>query len=249
MSEDYFSPRKYRDNLVKELKNLPKNLRREVLEAAKSQTDYLDAFFGHRQEQTLYREEQKEIKSIPGLDFDFNNKNDFRDKIESIAQAIYRMKRFEHPVEKFSRENRKYDPYKGDQFCGDITDQFIAYFDKKGIKTERVSRNYDILGPDGTFSDVFGHVYFTIDREGLKILIDPTYLQWIKPEEREKLPPVLIIRFKDQEELRNSIKSLPIANAGMVLPFYLGFSSEEATEFFKDSKFTALSDNRGVINE
>lgn len=249
MSEDYISPREYRDNLAKEIKKLPKNLRREVLEAAKSQTDYLDAFFGHRQEQLLYREEQKEKKRIPDLNFDFDNEEDFRVKIESVAQAIYGMRKFEHPVEKFSRENRKYDPYKGDQFCGDITDQFIAYFDKKGIKTERVSRNYDMVGPYGTFSDVFGHVYFVIDREGLKILVDPTYLQWIKPEEREKLRSVLIIRFKDQEELQNSIKSLPIANAGMVLPFYLGFNSEEAREFFKDSKFTALSDNKGVIND
>lgn len=248
MSEDYFTLGEYRDNLVKELKNLPKDLRREALNSAKSQSDYLDSFFGHRQEQELYREERKEIKSIPDLDFDFDNEEEFRVKIESIAQAIYSMKRFDHRV-KNSGDKRKYDPYKGDMLCGDITNQFIDYFNKKGIKTERASRNYDILAPDGTFSSVFGHVYFIIDRDDSKILVDPTYLQWIKPEEREKLAPVLIIRFKDTEELRDRIKSLPIANPGMVLPFYLGFNSEEAKDFFKDTKFEVLSDNRGVINE
>lgn len=248
MSEDYFSPREYRDNLAKELLNLPKDLRREALDSAKSRNDYLDAFFGHRQEQGLYREEQKEIKSIPDLDFDLDNEEEFRIKIESIAQAIFSMKRFDHRI-KNSGDKRKYDPYKGDMLCGDITNQFIDYFEKKGIKADRISRNYDILAPDGTFSSVFGHVYFIIERDESKILIDPTYLQWIKLEEREKLPPVLIIRYKDFEELRGKIKSLPIANPGMVLPFYLGFNSEEAREFFKDTKFTSLSDNRGVINE
>ena len=249
MREDYFSPGEYRDNLAEEIKRLPKNLRREALETAKSGSDYLDAYFGHRQEQSLYREERKEVARIPDFDFNLDDENDFRAKIELVAQAIYKMRRFDHMELRNSSGIRKYDPYRGDMFCGDITDQFIAYFYKKGIKTERVSRHYDILAPDGTFSSVLGHVYFIVEGDDLKILVDPTYLQWIKTEERSKLPSVLIIRFKNQEQLCESIKSLPLGNPGITLPLYLGFNSEEAGDFFKDTKFEALSDNRGVINE
>src|SRR3989344_4474724 len=204
-----------------------------MLKEAQQSGEYIDAFIEHYRPR-LERKRQIEKQALevrkPQLEFDLEDEADFRDKVLILADFIY-------------STLKDYDPYKGHMRCGEITDKFIEYFNSKGIESRRIERIYSIRGSDGNYNEDFGHVYLVIDRKDEKeqkeehILVDPTYLQWVSEKERAELDPVLIIRYTDSDDLKSKFSQVPIKK-GLVLPFYFGFDSEEARDFFKDTKYT-----------
>ncbi|MBI2637369.1 MAG: hypothetical protein HYW88_00575 [Candidatus Sungbacteria bacterium] len=226
----------YRDQLAAELKAAPKEMRQAVLKEAIQSGEYIEAFLEHNrpkwEQRDKKRQESLEARK-PELVFNLEDEKQFERSIDVLAQYVYSTMTGTY--------EGGYDPYKGHMLCGEITDKFIAYLKSKGIQPKKISRTYEIKAPNGEYNDSFGHVYLIIDEEEKHILVDPTWMQWLSPEEMQKQKsPVLIIRFKDFEDLKSKFKEVPIKN-GMVLPFYLGFDSDEAKEYFKNSNYTTLS--------
>ena len=62
------------------------------------------------------------------------------------------------------------------------------------------------------------------------------------------MDPVLIIRYTDSDDLKSKFSQVPIKK-GLVLPFYFGFDSEEARDFFKDTKYTVVSEEMARIGD
>lgn len=229
----------YRDKLATELKEAPKDMRIAILNEARQSADYIEAFLEHskpRWDKKEAKREQKLKKQDPNLDFNLDNIDDLKQKLNKLGEYIY------------STIGAWYDPQKGHMLCGEITDKFIDYLKSKGVDAKRISRVYEIKDPDGNYNDSFGHVYLTIDRPEDHTLVDPTYKQWLTAEQRQDRPHVLVIRFKDEEDFRTQFNEVPIKQ-GITLPFYLGFDSEEAKQFFKDSKYTVLSEDRARIDD
>lgn len=52
----------------------------------------------------------------------------------------------------------------------------------------------------------------------------------------------------DEKDFKIRFSEIPIKQ-GLVLPLYLGFDSEEAKQFFKDSKYTILSEERARLDD
>lgn len=234
----------YRDKLAVELKSTPKNIRRAILDEAMQSTDYIESFLEHNKPRLDKKESERERKlkeREPDLDFNLDDVEDLKQKLNKLAEYIY------STITAYDNEGG-YDPQKGHMLCGEITDKFIAYLQSRGIKSRRISRTYEIKNPVGEYDDGFGHVYFIIDKSEDHTLIDPTYLQWVSEKERQGLPSVLVIRFKDEEDFKVQFDEVPIKQK-IVLPFYLGFNSEEAKQFFKDSKYTIVSEERARLDD
>lgn len=235
----------YRNNLASEIKSSPKELRKHILEEAKKSNEYINAFLEHSKPRWEKRQEAKakKIKELePKLEFDLDNLEDLKQKLIIASEYIY------STITTYNREGG-YDPYKGHMLCGEITDKLITYLKSRRVEAKRINRSYLIKSPDGTYyDDNFGHVYLTIEREQDSTLVDPTYLQWVEKETRQQLPPVLVIRYKDEEDFRRQFKQIPVNNK-LVLPFYLGFNSPEAKDFFKDSKYIVESEEVARIDD
>jgi hypothetical protein len=234
----------YRDQLASEIKSSPRELRKSILEQAKNSDGYLNAFLEHnspRWEKRREAETRRTKERKPQIEFNLDDLDDLRQKLTIAAEFIY------STITAYDKEGG-YNPHKGHMLCGEITDRFISYLQSRGVQSKRVDRAYLVRGPDGSYDDNFGHVYLSIDREEDHTLVDFTYLQWVAEEIRKELPPGLVIRYKDKEDLRRQFSNIPITNK-LVLPFYLGFDSEEAREFFKDSKYTVESDEVARIDD
>lgn len=234
----------YRDKLAAELKDTPKNMRRAVLEEAKQSGDYIQAFYEHNKPKWDKRDakrEQKIKEQEPDLQFNLDDIEDLKEKLNKIAGYIY------STISSYDKEGG-YDPQKGHMLCGEITDKFIAYLKSRGIDSRRISRTYEIKDPDGEYNDNFGHIYLMIDRQEDHTLVDPTYMQWLSAEQRQSRPSVLVIRFKDEGDFRTQFREVPIEH-DVALPFYLGFNSEEAKQFFKNSKYIVLSEERARLDD
>ena len=233
----------YRERLAAEIKSAPKELRSAMLKEAQQSDEYIDAYIHHykpRLKRKIQIEKQTLEARTPQLEFDLKNEVDFREKVLTLADFIYSTIKY-------------YDPYKGHMHCGEITDKFIEYFNGKSIEPRKIRRTYSIKDPEGNYNENFGHVYLVIDVEKEKdekehILVDPTYLQWVSEKERTELDPVLIIRYTDSDDFKSKFSQVPIKK-GLVLPFYLGFDSEEAHDFFKDAKYTVISDEVARIDD
>src|SRR3989344_1221250 len=234
----------YRDKLAAKLKDTPKDMRRAVLEEAKQSAEYIEAFYEHNKPKWDKRDakrEQRIKEQEPDLEFNLDDVEDLKQKLNKLAEYIY------GNISAYDREGG-YDPQKGHMLCGEITNKFIAYLKSRGIDSRRVSRTYEIKDPSGEYNDNFGHVYLLIDRTADRTLVDPTYMQWLSVEQRQGRPSVLVIRFKDDEDFRTQFSEVPIEH-GVALPFYLGFDSEEARHFFKDNKYTVLSEERARLDD
>lgn len=235
----------YREKLAAEIRSAPKELRRAMLKEAQQSGEYIDAFIEHykpRQERKIQIEKQELEARAPQLEFNLEDETDFREKVLILSDFVY-------------STIKDYDPHKGHMLCGEITDKFIEYFNSKGVEPRRISRTYSIKDSEGNYNDNFGHAYLVIDnknqeekKEKEHILIDPTYLQWVSEKERAELDPVLIIRYTDTDDFKSKFSQVHIKQ-GLVLPFYLGFGSEEARNFFKDSKYTVISDEMARIDD
>jgi len=231
----------YRDKLATELKNTPKDIRKLILEEAMWSAEYVEAFYEHNKPRWEKREAKREQKSKerePNLEFNLDDIEDLKQKLNQLAEYIYST---------ISAYKGGYNPQKGHMLCEEITDRFIAYLKSKGVESKRISRTYEVKDPNGEYNDNFGHVYLIIDRPEDHTLVDPTYMQWLTAKQRQGRPSVLVIRFKDDEDLKTQFGEVPIKR-GLVLPFYLGFNSEEAKHFFKDSKYTVLSEERARLD-
>ncbi|MBI2446814.1 MAG: hypothetical protein HYV51_03310 [Parcubacteria group bacterium] len=233
----------YRERLATAIKSAPKELRRAMLKEAQQSGEYIDAYIEHykpKWERKRQIEKQALEARTPQLEFDLEDETDFREKVLTLADFIY-------------STLKDYDPYKGHMSCGEITNKFIEYFNSKGIKPRKIERIYSIKDPEGNYNENFGHVYLVIDSEKEKdeeehILIDPTYLQWVSEKERTELDPVLMIRYTDADDFKSKFSQVPIKK-GLVLPFYLGFDSKEARDFFKNAKYTVISDEMARIDD
>lgn len=181
---------------------------------------------------------------LPEIELHPEDEGKFESEIIELAYAIYDLYQTRYE----SGKELAYNPYAGGMMCGVITDKIIAFCEDQGLVVERVCRYYRILDPNGEYNDSFGHVYLIINNGEEKILVDATYLQFVEKKNRDELPPVLIIRFRDQEEFRQKFSQVPIKR-GMVVPFYLGFNSPEAQEYFKDSKFTVYNDDVAQLDD
>ena len=230
----------YRDKLAVELKSTPKDMRRAVLDEAIQSAEYIESFLGHSKPRWVKRE-RKIKEREPVLDFNPDDIEDFKQKLNKLAEYIY------STITAYNREGG-YDPQKGHMLCGEITDKFIAYLKSRGIDSRRINRIYEVKNPVGEYDDSFGHVYLIIDRPGDHTLVDPTYLQWVSEKERKGRPSVLFIRFKNREDLKIQFDEVPIKQK-IVLPFYLGFDSEEAKQFFRDSAYTVISEERARLDD
>lgn len=243
MDMENMDSKSYRDKLTAELKATPKNIRRAVLDEAMQSTEYIESFLEHNKPRWDKKEVERERKikeREPDLDFNLDDIEDLRQKLNKLSEYIY------STITAYGQEEG-YDPQKGHMLCGEITDRFIAYLQSRGIESRRINRTYEIENPDGEYNDSFGHVYLVIDRPKDHTLVDPTYLQWVSEEERRGRPPVLVIRFKDEKDFRVQFDEIPIKQK-IVLPFYLGFNSEETKQFFKDSKYTVVSEERARLD-
>lgn len=234
----------YRDKLAVELKSTPKDMRRAVLDEAMQSAEYIESFLEHNKPRLNKKEaktEQKIKERDPNLDFNLDDIKDLKQKLNKLSEYIY------STITAYDREGG-YDPQKGHMLCGEITDKFIVYLQSRGIESRRISRTYEIKNPVGEYDNSFGHVYLIIDRPEDHILVDPTYLQWVSEEERRERPPVLVVRFKDEEDFKIQFDEIPIKQK-IVLPFYLGFNSEEAKQFFKDNKYMVVSEERARLDD
>lgn len=234
----------YRNNLAEKLKSSPKELRRKILSEEQKSAEYINYFYDHNKPRWQKREEirikqRKEIEL--DINFDLSDIEDLRIELNKLGEYIY------STITVYDREGG-YDPQKGHMLCGEITDKFIEYLKDKGIESRRISRHYEIMDPSGRYNDSFGHVYLIIDTHDGHILVDPTYLQWLSEEERKNKPSVLVIQFKNQKDFESKFADVPI-KAEMVLPFYLGFSSEETKRFFAGSKYTVVSEDVARLDD
>lgn len=240
---EYFESQKYRDSLAAEIKSAPRDMRKAILEEARQSTEYIETYIAHKRPRWDQREQSRKDRieaTRPDLNFDFSNEADLQANLLKLGEWVYAT------TSGYDRVGG-YDPYKGHMLCGEITDRFISSLHDKGVEARRIERIYEIKDPGGKYNDSFGHVYLMVNFDKEHILIDPTYLQWVSEKEREGLPPVLIIRFKDLEDFRGKFKNVPI-EGGMILPFYLGFNSQEAKEYFKNNKYSVTSDERARID-
>ena len=235
----------YRDQLASELMAAPRDIRKAMLQEARQSEDYIFAMLDHTADarnRKYAKEASQIIENEPNLEFDLDNLIDLKQKLFQAAEYLY------ETTTAYNREGG-YDPQKGHMLCGEITDRFIAYLKRKGVESRRVDRTYEVKSPDGTYYDEsYGHVYLTIDREQDHTLVDPTYLQFVEAEERQSRDPVLVIRYKDKEDFKIQFQEVPIKKP-MVLPFYLGFDSPETKDFFKDSNYTILSEDRMRLDD
>lgn len=229
---DEFESQLYRNKLASEINLSPKGLRKSILEQAKSSEEYIRAWWEHNKQK---REQE------PKLEFDLDNLEDLKEKLNLVAKYIY------NTITVYDEEGG-YNPYKGHNLCGEVTKRFIVYLETRGIQAKKIHRAYKIKTSNSDDINVFGHVYLTIDREEDRTIVDPTYLQWIDEEARGGLPSVLVIRYKDEEDLRRQFTNVPIKN-GLVIPFYFGLDSQEAKEFFKDSRYTVESEEIAEVDE
>lgn len=240
-----FDSKLYRDNLAKQIKSVPKKERKTLWEQSSQTPQFIEAYLEYVRprwrEKDLFEKQRTEARK-PDITFNLDDEEDFEKSILILAQYIY------STITIYNKDGG-YDPYKGHMSCGEITDKFIKYLKNKNIRVRRVTRGYEVRCPDGSYDNNFGHVYLIIDNDQAKekILVDATYLQWVLSVERKSLPPVLIIRYKNSQDFKEKISRIPIKN-GMVLAFYLGFDSPEVQEFFKDDKFTILSEEVACID-
>lgn len=214
------------------------------MEEAKQSGEYIQAFYEHNKPKWDKRDtkrEQKIKEQEPDLEFNLDNIEDLKEKLNKLAGYIY------GTISSYDKEGG-YDPQKGHMLCGEITNKFIDYLKSKGIDSRRVSRIYEIKDPNGEYNDNFRHVYLIIDRQEDHTLVDPTYMQWLTEEQRQGRSSVLVIRFKDNEDFRTQFSEVPIGHA-VALPFYLGFNSKEARQFFKDDKYSVLSEERARLDD
>lgn len=232
---DNFDSKFYRDDLAAQLRELPKSERKTALDAAKDSPDYWLAKF--KKEKEL--KPDPEAAPLPDLPFPLESPDEFDRDTRTLAREIY---------QRVKIGDRPYDPYQGEMQCGTICDMLAEYLQKKSIPVREITRGYDIKDPNGEYNTSFTHVYLLVDLGEIKVLIDPTYLQFVPAEQRENLPPVLIFRYRDENELREQLTHVPI-QSGMVTPFYLGFNSSEARENSKESNFSILSDDRARIDD
>lgn len=238
----------YREKLARELRETPKDMRKAVLKEARESDEYISYFLEHNRPRIDKREakrDQRIKEQEPDLEFNLDEIEDLKEKLNKLAKYIYStISAYDRSA--YDREGG-YDPQKGHMLCGEITDRFIAYLKSRGIDSRRISRTYEIKDPNGEYNDNFGHTYLIIDRQEDHTLVDPTYMQWLSVEQRQGRPSVLVIRFKDEEDFRSQFKEIPVEN-DIALPFYLGFDSEEAKQFFKDSEYVVISDERARID-
>jgi hypothetical protein len=211
----------YRKKLAQEILDSPKPLRRSILDEAKKTEDYRRAEAERWYAKENKRRSEQEELTKPKVDLDLANENELQAGLETIATWVYR---------NTYGYNRPYDPYRGDMLCGEVTDKFIEYLSEKQLDVERKHRFYKTLAPDGSYDESFGHVFLVIKNGEENILVDPTYLQWVPEDERSKYPPVLQLRYRDQDELREKLAETPIKTNEVILPFYLGFKESHASE-------------------
>lgn len=232
----------YRDQLAEQIKKLPKEKRRSFINEVAKSEEYLQAYPAWAKPRWNARDEAERKRRLleePSLTFDLENLEDLKGKLQTLAEYIYRTTNYPGG----------YDPYKEHMLCGQISDRLIEYLLRHGIQAKRVTRTYHVKVPDGTYyDDSFGHVYVTLSDDRYSILVDPTYLQFVNKADRNSLPTVLVIRYRDQDDLRRQMMLTAIKNP-LVLPFYLGFDSEEAAEFFKDQKYEVISVEAAKIDD
>lgn len=228
--EPYY--RSYRDGLAKELMELPKPLRREILKQARETEAFQAAFMDYMYEKMKPQLEEKERKYLeekPDLSFNLEDDNDLRSKLLFLSRWIY-------------KGIGDYDPYGGDCDCKEVTSRFASYLKEKGIETKIIERGYKIW--DGEqYNSNFGHVFLLILNGDEKVLVDPTYLQWVVDGERENFNPVLVFRYHTEEELVEELKKIPFRRDILILPLYLGFNSKESGEIFKNKGCIVESDD------
>lgn len=192
--------------------------------------DYIYELLKPEMEEAERKRKEEELSRKPELKFNLDDQEDFRQKILELAKWVY------------NTLANDYDPYRGHMLCREATEKFINYLEENGISSEKINRYYKIKNPEGEYDESFGHVYLIIPNGDENILVDPTYLQWVSEEERKKHDPVLIIRYKNEQELKNKFSKTPIRKASMIIPFYLGFNSPEAKKGFKNINYTVESE-------
>ncbi len=224
----------YRKKLAKEIMGNPKPLRKLILEEAKKTEDYQRAEAEKWYTKENKRRLEQEELTKPDVELNLDNEDKLQVGLETIATWVY---------SNCYGYNRPYDPHKGDMQCGEITDKFIDYLREKNVLAERTHRYYKVLDPEGNYNESFGHVFMTLEHGEEHILVDPTYLQWVSEDERATLSPVLQLRYKDRDDLREKLNNTPIAKNDVALPFYLGFKEFKDSKYSKEAGYTVESDD------
>ena len=82
----------YRDKLATELRDAPKDKRRAILEEAKQSAEYIESFYEHNKPKWDKKETERERKikeQDPNLDFNLDDIEDLKQKLNRLAEYIY----------------------------------------------------------------------------------------------------------------------------------------------------------------